>query len=316
MAKSKFSKWDDKIDPNQHISITAAHHLKHRSAAVQYYLKLATKHRYEDIEYIHQLRVWSRRCNESLRFFRGIFPRKKNKTLGRMFRTIRRAANNARDLDVLIEKYKHASITIENPRFLHFLLKERELSQLSVQEIYFLLKKGKLLKKQLNVTNKALIRSYTKSKKNQHIEFKFLAAQNIERLSNQFFDSMLLSHTKPSELHETRIHGKRLRYAIELSKPVLPVQARKEAYSTLITILDVYGSFNDSHVFQEHLKNWIHSSNDAELIYLFQELYYKENSEKINTMQQLNKLNSSENVYALREKINALITYNKLKRVA
>ncbi len=127
---------------------------------------------------------------------------------------------------------------------------------------------------------------------------------------------MLLSHTHPEELHKTRIYGKRLRYAFELARPALPTKIRKDVYKSISDILIIYGNYNDVHVFQEHLQDWIKSSNDIDLVCLFQELYYKENAEKKKIMRHINECNSYQQVYELREKFNSLFSYDSYKKVA
>ncbi|MGI9227184.1 MAG: CHAD domain-containing protein [Gammaproteobacteria bacterium] len=316
MAKDKFRKWNGRINTNDRIEQIAIHSLRYRTAAVQHYLKLATKKASENTAYVHQLRVWSRRCNESLRFFRNILPQKQAKKLNRLHRKVRKSANNARDLDVLIDKYSTQYISHENPNFIHFLTQERGAAQLPIQELYFYLNNGKVLRKCYKTIEHKLHSQQTEFKKFHQVSFEQLAKTNLQLLAADFFDSMLLSHTHPEELHKTRIYGKRLRYAFELARPALPAKIRKEVYKSISDILTIYGNYNDAHVFQEHLQDWIKSSNDIDLVCLFQELYYKENAEKKKIMRHINECNSYQQVYELREKFNSLFSYNSYKKVA
>ena len=316
MAKSIFRKWDDSVDIHDRIERIASHSIGYRTAAILHYLKLATKKANESSAYVHQLRIWSRRCNESIRFYREILPRKQSKKLNRLLGKVRRSANSARDFDVLIEKYSTQYISLENRKFMQFLLQEREASQLPIQEIYFSLKKGKILRNLYKAIEHKLRSQKSVTKKDQSISFEELAKTNLQVLSANFFDSMLLSHTKPEELHKTRIHGKRLRYALEIARPALPAKIRKDVYKDVSDILILYGNFNDSHVFQEHLQDWIRSCSDIDLICLFQELYYKENAEKKKVMQCINESNSFQQVYEIREKFNSQFAYNSYKQVA
>ncbi len=178
-------------------------------------------------EYVHLLRVWSRRYSELLRFFKDILPRKQSKKLRRILRDVRKSANNARDLDVLIEKFGKHNISIEDRKFLHFLKQEREINQLPIQELYFSLDKSKVLHKQFNRIRQKVRSQKYEFKDDLETTFENLAKTNLHALSESFFNSMLLTHTKPKELHKTRIHGKRLRYALELSGPVLPNRSKK-----------------------------------------------------------------------------------------
>jgi CHAD domain-containing protein len=57
----------------------------------------------EDIEAIHQMRVWSRRSRAALDIFHACFPGKAFARLEREVRQVTRALGAARDLDVMID---------------------------------------------------------------------------------------------------------------------------------------------------------------------------------------------------------------------
>jgi CHAD domain-containing protein len=57
----------------------------------------------EDIEAIHQMRVWSRRSRAALDIFHACFPGKAFARLEREVKQVTRALGAARDLDVMIE---------------------------------------------------------------------------------------------------------------------------------------------------------------------------------------------------------------------
>ena len=64
----------------------------------------------KDIEYLHDMRVSSRRVQAALKIFRGAFPRKKFKNIYLKLRTLIRTLGEVRHYDVLIDmlvKYRN-----------------------------------------------------------------------------------------------------------------------------------------------------------------------------------------------------------------
>ncbi len=57
----------------------------------------------EDIEPVHQMRVWSRRSRAALEVFRCCFPRKEYAELEREVKAVTDALSEARDLDVMTD---------------------------------------------------------------------------------------------------------------------------------------------------------------------------------------------------------------------
>lgn len=57
----------------------------------------------EDIEPVHQMRVWSRRSRAALEVFRDIFPGKDYAELEREVKMVTDALGEARDLDVMVD---------------------------------------------------------------------------------------------------------------------------------------------------------------------------------------------------------------------
>ena len=99
---TEFSKWILAASADDPVRDVAARTLAVRLAAVQHFLPLAAEHSEENIEYVHQLRVATRRCVAALRLYRKILPKLPRKTLCRELKNIRQAAGRARDYDVLI----------------------------------------------------------------------------------------------------------------------------------------------------------------------------------------------------------------------
>src|SRR2546421_3740321 len=99
MASS--SKWIEGIGPETRIEEAARRSLEPRLAAVGHYLPMAAHLAEHDVEHVHRLRVATRRAVAALKLYRKLLPKKPARWMKKRLRKIRRAAGDARDLDVL-----------------------------------------------------------------------------------------------------------------------------------------------------------------------------------------------------------------------
>jgi CHAD domain-containing protein len=95
-------KWIEGLKPDMTTSIAAREVLIARFQVVRHYLPLAVEKPFENPEYVHQLRVGTRRASAALRVFADCLPRKHLKSARRSLRGIRKAAGDARDWDVFL----------------------------------------------------------------------------------------------------------------------------------------------------------------------------------------------------------------------
>ncbi|HEY6563797.1 MAG TPA: CHAD domain-containing protein [Pirellulaceae bacterium] len=84
------------------ISRFAQQILVERISTAMYWLPLAADHAAYCSDYVHQLRVASRRANAALRLMESLVAKRRGQTWRRRLRRIRRAAGDAREMDVLI----------------------------------------------------------------------------------------------------------------------------------------------------------------------------------------------------------------------
>src|SRR5436305_778371 len=97
-------KWIEGVSPDDPTGEVAARALRDRLAAVRHYLPLAAERAGEDMEYVHDLRVWSRRAAAALRLFAELLPHHPRDWVKKRLKRLRRAAGEARDCDVLIRR--------------------------------------------------------------------------------------------------------------------------------------------------------------------------------------------------------------------
>src|ERR1700721_292702 len=95
-------KWIEGLSPEMEVTLAAREVLIARFQVVRHYLPMAIEKSIEDYEYVHQLRVSTRRAAAALRVFADCLPRKHLKATRESLRLIRRAAADARDWDVFL----------------------------------------------------------------------------------------------------------------------------------------------------------------------------------------------------------------------
>src|SRR4051812_42557814 len=107
MASS--GKWIDGISAETTVVDAARRSLELRLAVVAHSLPLAAYLAEHDIEHVHRLRVATRRAAAALKLYGECLPQKSVRWFKKRLRQIRRAAGEARDLDVLIQRLRHES---------------------------------------------------------------------------------------------------------------------------------------------------------------------------------------------------------------
>src|SRR5579871_1164918 len=95
-------KWISDLKPDTPLAEAARHVLFVRLQVVRDYLPRAALESDKDIEYVHQLRVGTRRADAALRIFADCLPKKSYRKARRRLKRIRRAAGAARDWDVFL----------------------------------------------------------------------------------------------------------------------------------------------------------------------------------------------------------------------
>src|SRR5688572_28975969 len=106
MALGPSGKWIAAIRPEGSVCEAARVSLEARLATVVHYLPLAAYHAAQDTEHVHRLRVGTRRAMAVLALYRNCLPRKPARWIKKRLKNVRRAAGEARDLDVLAERLR------------------------------------------------------------------------------------------------------------------------------------------------------------------------------------------------------------------
>jgi inorganic triphosphatase YgiF len=203
----------------------------------------------DDAEYVHQMRVATRRLRAALRLFRPILPPQVEETLVPPLRTLMRQLGQARDLDVLMsEIVAPVALAIPDDPRLTDLASAITLRQYAARNAIrqalrqpahgrLMLQAGRLLHGQ------SLALAAADGDDDLLLAF---ADRRLRRLLRRIIElAEAVKVDYPPSLHELRIAIKRLRYALEFFGTMLPGKAGKAVLKRLAGLQEELGQLND-----------------------------------------------------------------------
>ena len=223
----------------------------------------------EDIEYIHRMRVASRRMRSALTIFKGCFDKKKFNEIDRDVRKVVRALGEARDLDVQLEVVREAEAQFNTPRLLPGLKRlqlrltqKRAQAQQHVVSAMDRLAQDQLLERleawyaPLQAAAEGV---YLYSSALYQLAFESVQARLKELLGHVPYIS---DPANVAELHAMRISAKRLRYTLEAFddlyggrlKPFISTGRKLQDQLGLIHDLDVWIFFVPAFIEEERAR--------------------------------------------------------------
>ncbi|HLJ12449.1 MAG TPA: CHAD domain-containing protein [Planctomycetaceae bacterium] len=222
---------------------------RQRLEAVLHYLPLAADRAGEDVEYVHKLRVSCRRLAVVLDVVAESLPGAKRKALRALIETIRRRCGKARDLDVrlafLESLLRRASV--ENAAAVEFLCetvtRRREKAQTKLR------RRLAQLEHELRDAGEALLialGAFKGDAPEQYSSFGKTGCRILAKELAALWDLAAEDLDSTATLHELRLAGKHLRYAVEVFMPVLPDAFREDFYPQLEEIQSLLGEFHDA----------------------------------------------------------------------
>lgn len=251
-ALPKRNKWVRQIRYDDSVVTAARVTLKTRLAAVPHFLRLAAKHFDDTSEHVHQLRVSTRRSLAALRMYEAVLPKQDAKWFRKRLHQIRKAAGEARDLDVFLQRYEpHRGP--DQVKFLRGLKRRRRKAQRPIVKLHKqLISKHRFERRSLRLLNgigcdcspcEEPLGDWARSR--------------IANATDKFFKAAP-THSPPSfqELHRFRIQGKELRYAMELFSELLPSELRTPLYRRLTRVQDRLGKLCDHASACQQLSKW------------------------------------------------------------
>jgi CHAD domain-containing protein len=244
-------KWIEGLHADTPLADAARHALTVRLEVVREYLPKALHEPDKDPEHVHQLRVGTRRAGAALRIFAVCLPDKVCKKARRRLRRIRRAAGAARDWDVFLMTLAGWPVRSERQRtgfdFLAgYALGQRLAAQAHLQEIGA---DEPYAFDRLLAETVAAVEGPTDGPETLADLARPLLSDRLRDLD----EAAARDLNDYGNLHQVRIAGKRLRYAMEVFADCFTHRFRDELYPAVEEMQEILGAANDSHVADQRL---------------------------------------------------------------
>lgn len=215
-----------------------------------------------DTEFLHDYRIQLRKIRSVLSLFKGVYDDTLTADLKIRFSTLMASTGRLRDLDVyLLEKQKFHALL---PNTLHeglsalfgMFAEERKAEQENVAHLL----KGRSYKKEIT----DLTKFFANPKRLQR-------GPNADLLAHDYACALIWKryrkvckiatavtpNTQDPEIHELRIHCKKLRYLMDFFGPVFPKAALRSLLKPLKGLQENLGMFNDYSVQQASLQAFL-----------------------------------------------------------
>jgi CHAD domain-containing protein len=244
-------KWIEGLLPEMPLAEAARLVLSARLDSVLNFLPLAADSAAQDIEHVHRLRVATRRATAALRLFGECLPEKPSRRLNKSLRSVRRAAGEARDWDVLILQLQISPVlrTTSARPALDFLIGVSAMRRLEAQAT--LVATAKEEEKKLSDERRDLLDLAMTEANEHHPTLSRAAGLNVAALIRDVESAASAGPTAYAELHQLRILGKKLRYSMETFGDCFSPLFREELYPAIEEMQETLGRITDAHVAAE-----------------------------------------------------------------
>ncbi|MEI6239303.1 MAG: CHAD domain-containing protein [Planctomycetia bacterium] len=253
------STWIVVEDGRRPAGLVAARTLRKRLDTVWHELALAGVGVAHDVERVHQLRVATRRAIAAIDAFRDLLPTKRAEWFTKQLRRIRRAAGEARDLDVLTDRLTGdpgaSGGGRARRRLVAMLSKQREVSCQPIRTVH-----ERLLDDWLDRVERLLAGVVTGR---SQPTFRAYARRRFRPMMRRFFAAADRKLHSTDEMHALRIEGKKLRYAMEIFSAMFPPRVRSRCYDALERLQETLGDFTDHATAADRLRRLAHETSAA-----------------------------------------------------
>ncbi len=224
----------------------AARTIRARLEAVWLELRMAVD-RPRDAESVHRLRVATRRTLAALDAFADLLPEKRTAWFVRRLRDLRRAAGDARDLDVLTGRMsarpaadadRRTKAAAARERLVAMLARQRDVSREPIRELH-----DRLVAAGWEERVEDLLARIPAGPRQP--SFAAYAHDRFGLIVSRFFTRADRKLRDDDDVHGLRIAGKKFRYALEIFAPVFPQRGRARCQEALERLQHVLGEFTD-----------------------------------------------------------------------
>ena len=225
-----------------------------------------------DPEQVHQLRVATRRALAAIEAFDRLIPDKRRRWFEKQLRRLRRAAGEARDLDVLTDRLmqdrrdrqaetrpivaRSAQGQSARGRLVAMLARQRLVSRQPIREAYERLLEADWTRRVETLLERVAARP-------SHRTFSSYARRRFRPIVARFFAAADRKMRTAEEIHAFRIEGKKMRYVLEIFAGVFPPRIRARCYEALEQLQETLGDFTDRSAAADRFRRWSREASIA-----------------------------------------------------
>lgn len=245
-------KWIAGLRGDMAVSAAARIALAVRLGAVRDRLPAAVLQADADVENVHQLRVSTRRAAAALRIFADCLPSRLYEKTRKTLRSLRRSAGAARDWDVFLDMVltRLARPNAKQRSGLVYLFgyacAERDAAQQQLRDAHD-------AKAAPFIECIAEIANYLETTRPSSATLRDLAGTTLPELLRELEAAARADLQSYEALHQVRILGKKLRYAMEIFECCFASEFRQRYYPAVVDMQDILGLANDSYTAREQL---------------------------------------------------------------
>jgi CHAD domain-containing protein len=252
------SKWIAGINQDQPVCKVAGRVLDARLKAVCQALPLAAEKSGEDVEHVHQLRISVRRAVEAVMVFAGLMEEAEVAALRDRLRRIRLAADEARNWDVIGERFSHGG---DIPaQIIEWIKARRWQVQGSIVAVYQEITTDAYEAKIEKLVQEVESHRHGEGKR----RFGRQAPKYLAPVVTKFFKAAESDLTAAESLHPLRIRTKKLRYTMEIVAVAFDSAFRKKLYPQVTLFQDLLGTVNDHATATTAFADWRSQSETME----------------------------------------------------
>jgi CHAD domain-containing protein len=238
-------KWFSDVDPGTSLPDAARRVLTVRLQVVGKHIDSVAQAENDDPEHIHQLRVSSRRTTAALDIFADCFPPKVQRKAKKELKRLRRAAGAARDWDVFLLSLNGRSVPAKARAGLDLLvgcaLGQRLTTGTQLKS------NAQEYSKDFGRFSEHLVAAIYRQEDQVKLQtLSSLPSTALFPLVRALDDTAGLDLSDPDNLHQVRIAGKRLRYAMEILAGCFTPSYHEDLYPKVETMQEILGRANDS----------------------------------------------------------------------
>ena len=266
---SRKRKWIAVDSPHEPVTRVARRALENRLLAVWDYLPPAARRPEQDPEYVHQLRVSSRRAVAAVETFEFSLPERRTEWFKKQLKRLRQAAGEARDFDVLavrLEKSLHGDSSAAAAHVLDLVADCRREAQPAIRQIYRRLRDRNYKRRVRKLLAKI---GLNRGIQQAEPEFADVARLAMRQTVDAFFTASHANLADTAKLHLFRIAGKQLRYAMEIFAGAFAASFVEQLYPQVVELQEKLGQINDHVSALTRFEAWpsrLASDEDRELL--------------------------------------------------